>query len=418
VSLVMLPFAMPVGRDFQYGYSNQANLSVEHAFGANLALELEYNFAGGRHLNRPYDKTNGVRSDLLKLNYDRASAAVDSLAAAGVPTAVLNQLRPSDPLSVSTCPAMLRALGLPPVWESSNFAPAPLVSFFRPSGLNPSLTGTASPFAVCADDAASTMKEFGLGVGVPIPFSGLPANFSDGTSSYHGFTANLRKRASAHHEFLLSYTWAHAIDDGSTDLQSGVGPQDSYHPERERANSLFDQRHRAVLSAVFESGNVFKKGLARLLNGWTLAPIIEVSSGRPFNIVTYTDRNFDFYVAMDRPMAVRPDTLANACGDPVVASRFSPTGFFQLPCYRDPNATFNGNLKRNAGAKPWTIFNDLRISRRVQLRERFALDAIVDTFNVINRFNVADVNPLYTVAGVPTAAFDPRQIQIALRVTW
>jgi len=36
----------------------------------------------------------------------------------------------------------------------------------------------------------------------------------------------------------------------------------------------------------------------------------------------------------------------------------------------------------------------------------------------VNRFNVADVNPLYTQAGTPTAAFDPRQLQVALKLNW
>jgi len=42
----------------------------------------------------------------------------------------------------------------------------------------------------------------------------------------------------------------------------------------------------------------------------------------------------------------------------------------------------------------------------------------VDMFNLINRFNVADVNPLYTQAGQPTAAYDPRQFQFGLRLMW
>ncbi len=65
-----------------------------------------------------------------------------------------------------------------------------------------------------------------------------------------------------------------------------------------------------------------------------------------------------------------------------------------------------------------TIFNDLRISRRINLGERFKLDAITDIFNVANRRNVADVNPLWNQAGTPTAAFDPRQFQFALRLMW
>jgi hypothetical protein len=77
-----------------------------------------------------------------------------------------------------------------------------------------------------------------------------------------------------------------------------------------------------------------------------------------------------------------------------------------------------GNLGRNAGVRPTTVFTDLRLSRRLNLGERFALDVIGDMFNVINKFNVADVNPLYTQAGTPTAAFDPRQLQVALKLTW
>jgi hypothetical protein len=37
---------------------------------------------------------------------------------------------------------------------------------------------------------------------------------------------------------------------------------------------------------------------------------------------------------------------------------------------------------------------------------------------VINRFNVADVSPLYLTAGTPTAAYDPRQFQFGLRISW
>ena len=50
----------------------------------------------------------------------------------------------------------------------------------------------------------------------------MDANYSNGSSIYHGLTANLRKRFSDHYEFLASYTFSHAIDD-STDLQSPTG---------------------------------------------------------------------------------------------------------------------------------------------------------------------------------------------------
>jgi hypothetical protein len=68
--------------------------------------------------------------------------------------------------------------------------------------------------------------------------------------------------------------------------------------------------------------------------------------------------------------------------------------------------------------KPWTIFNDIRIAKRINVTERVKLDGIMDMFNIVNRFNVADVSPLYTNAGQPTAAFDPRQFQFALKLNW
>jgi len=78
----------------------------------------------------------------------------------------------------------------------------------------------------------------------------------------------------------------------------------------------------------------------------------------------------------------------------------------------------DGNLGRNAGVKPYTVFNDLRVARRINITERVSLDAIADMFNIANRFNVADVNQIYTNAGQPTSAYDPRQFQFALKVIW
>ncbi|HET8666920.1 MAG TPA: hypothetical protein VFM10_03000, partial [Terriglobales bacterium] len=227
---------------------------------------------------------------------------------------------------------------------------------------------------------------------------------------------NFRKRFSSHYEFLASYTWSHAIDD-STDLESPLEPANNFNPNADRSNSLFDQRHRFVFSGQVQSGKLAGAGfMSKLFSNWTLAPVIEVGSGRPFNIIVGSDRNFDFSTGTDRPLAVTADTPRNGCGDTAVASKFSPTGFLQPPCFL--NGTFQGTIGRNSGVRPYNVFTDLRISRHIQLTERLGLEAIADAFNLINRFNVADVNPLWTDAGRATAAFDPRQFQFALKLAW
>ncbi|MGA9475309.1 MAG: hypothetical protein WBV36_22785, partial [Terriglobales bacterium] len=135
-------------------------------------------------------------------------------------------------------------------------------------------------------------------------------------------------------------------------------------------------------------------------------------------------------------LTVRPNTVVNpactAIGNGPVNSKYSPTGVFQEPCYEgfaptSPTQTnfpfvsllaLDGNLGRNAGITPWTVFDDVRIARRIFFGERFKMDFIADMFNIANVYNVAAVSPLFTNAGQPTAAYDPRQFQFALKLNW
>src|SRR5260370_38255324 len=120
----------------------------------------------------------------------------------------------------------------------------------------------------------------------------MDANYSNGSSVYHGFSANLRKRFSNHYEFLASYTWSHAIDD-STDLQATTTPQDSYYPALDRSNSLFGQRHRFVFSGVYQTGKLGGGGFhSKGFRDSTFAPTIVLAPGRPVNVITSGDDNF------------------------------------------------------------------------------------------------------------------------------
>ena len=84
----------------------------------------------------------------------------------------------------------------------------------------------------------------------------MSPNLTSGTSSYNGLSANLRKRFSSKYEFLLSYTWSHAIDDSTDVVSTSDAPQNNFNPNAERSNSTFDQRNRFVLSGVYNSGRV------------------------------------------------------------------------------------------------------------------------------------------------------------------
>jgi len=401
------PFGYPQSKNFVYAYSQQANLTIERDLGDGFALSVAYNLNLGRHLNRPINAST-IRGDLMTANFFAARSAGQNAA---------------SPFTVSGCGA--------------GYVDPALVNFFRPGGLNPSiavafyasgdpakincvmqaqaLLATLPGFNTKCNPAPPTFDYTGC-----IPFGDMDANYSNGTSNYNGLTVNLRKRFSHHYEFLASYTWSHAIDD-STDLQATLTPQDSYFPSADRSTSTFDQRHRFVFSGVYQSGRLSGDGFAsKLFSNWTVAPLIEFGSGRPFNILTGNGDNLQL-----SSLTGRPNTFENpACtsiGNQPVKSKYSPTGIFQEPCILDFNGTLaslDGNLGRNAGVTPWTVFNDLRVAKRIYFGERFNMDLIADMFNIANRYNVAAVSPLFTNAGQPTASYDPRQFQFALKLNW
>jgi hypothetical protein len=424
--LFFQPFGYPQGKNFVFAYSQQANLSFERDFGGGFALSVAYNFNAGRHLNRPIN-ANAQRGDLLVANYQAAlTDPTHSYATVGGPLGV-----GAGPSALGFTPCGVNPSGQP--WIS-----AALMSFFRPGGINPSIATalTSAGAGPCVTTFVPAVLGFLQQSGYNIsdinaacnpttlascvPFGDMDANYSNGSSVYHGLSVNLRKRFTRHYEFLASYTWSHAIDD-STDLQAPLTPQDSYYPGLDRSNSLFDQRHRFVLSGVYQTGKLSGRGFgSKFFSDWTFAPIIDIASGRPFNIITGSGDN-----QQESALTGRPNTFVNpactALGYPSVSSKYSPSGLFQEPCIADFNGTLlslDGNLARNAGVQPFTVFDDLRFAKRIPFGERFSTDLIVDMFNIANKMNVAAVSPLFTNAGQATSAYDPRQFQFALKLNW
>src|SRR5262249_4033624 len=139
--------------------------------------------------------------------------------------------------------------------------------------------------------------------------------------------------------------------------------------------SLFDQRHRFVFSGAITSpvGWRSEHGLHRFLADFTLAPILEISSGRPFNILTGVDSNGDLQSSNDRPSAAADGTL------------FVPT-----------TAVANGSLGRDMGLTHGYASLDLRLMRTVRFGERLRLDIVAEGFNLFNRFNEAAASPLFS----------------------
>ena len=431
--LPILPFTLPIAANFKYGYAHQANLTVEREIAGSWKFSLGYQWTRGIHLYRPVD-LNSTDPKLLVQNAFNAGAAGIAVSnpvtvaipaasfGAGATTCGLNVIAPSVLGVLANCPGPLAPL------NGSFVGTAAFFNFFRPSGPNPSFAGLAGGYS--NQVGLARLAGYPLGFGVPVPFNSVDAQLSDASSWYNGLTFNLTKRFTKTFELLSSYTWSHSIDTG-TDLQSPLEPQDSRFPFLERANSVNDQRHRWVTSAVFQStagksGDGFFK---HLIGDVTLAPIVEVASGRPYNVITGTDTRLDLGASQARPSVGVGNTtspfipgvtfgVANVC----LANDGTP---FNIPPITSAGGGCNGNLGRDAFRTPGFFQVDMRFGKRIPLGERLRLDLLADAFNLFNRTNIAAVNQLCDpsvgttcTAGQPTASYDARQFQFALKLSW
>jgi hypothetical protein len=456
--LPILPFTLPVDKNFRYGYAQQVNLTVERSLGGNWKLSVGYQGTRGLHLNRPGEK-DSTDPVLLTTNLQYADAA--GLGFSNPLAVTVRDIAPAGPSTqfpAGTCGLTTAAPGLVSGILGALYgcpAAIPLdgklvgtsafFNFFRPTGPNPSFaTGvglqamganqcppgtTAFTCGYAIQQALAHAAGFPVGLGVPVPFNGTDAQESDAASWYNALTVNLQKTFSRHFTLLSSYTWSHSIDNG-TDLQTTLLPQDPRFFQYERANSVNDQRHRWITSGVFQT-SPHKAGesfVNNFLSNFTVAPLVEWSSGRPYNIISNEDFRVDFSA-----FGVRPD-LGGGTTSPYIhgASFGLPTQCltnahqpFSVPGVTTLGFGCFGTLGRDRFNTPGFAQADLRVSKGINFGERFRVDLIADIFNLANHTNIASVNQVCDpsagstcLAGQPAAAFDARQFQFALKLNW
>ncbi len=399
----LFPFTLGVAKDFQYAYANQANFTIEHQLTKNMSFSAGWIFVGAHHLPHPED-VNAPRADLLIENFRRfAGANPPSSGAAeffALPTACPGAGCPPGYTVVIPGLVGINALGQGVV--------SPIAAnFFRPNGPN--------YFFLAANGVSKALFDSVLGTtvrtpGLISPFGEVDAQLSDGNSNYNALNLELKRRFANNFTFLASYTWSHSIDD-SSDLQTLLKPQDNRNFRAERADSLFDQRHRFVFSGALSSPIAWRNSSSTMhhfLSDFTVAPILEISSGRPFNILTGSDTNGDLQGSTDRPSFAADGTL------------FAPTTAFTA-----------GNLPRTSGITHGYMSLDLRVMRGIRFSENVRLDLIAEGFNLFNRFNEAAANPDFRAVGAfnqragngryysqPTAVYDPRQFQFGFKLNF
>ncbi len=204
---------------------------------------------------------------------------------------------------------------------------------------------------------------------------------NEATSDYHALQVRFQRRFSRGLQSLFSYTWAHSIDNAST--EGFAAPDVIAKPDQDRGPSNFDVRHafNGAISYDIPTPGLGKVG-SKILSNWSLDSIIAARSATPVDI-TYVR------VTPAGTFSFRPDLVSGVplyLSDPTVGGgiRFNPAAF------AIPSTVRQGTLGRNAleGFGMWQV--DFALRRQFNLAERFKLQFRAEFFNAFNHPNFAD----------------------------
>ena len=255
--------------------------------------------------------------------------------------------------------------------------------------------------------------------GQPISAAGgaMTIQESASNSNYNGLWLSAEKRFARGLTFNVSYTYSKSIDNNSVG-SSNPQAQDFYNLRAERALSDFDARQRFVLSGIYQLPLRWDHNrlTRRLVEGWSVAPIVNLQTGNPFSpIIPTADPNS--LETFDRPNVVAGQPLTVANPDPQL---WLNKGAFSTP----PTGTF-GNSGRNVLRAPGFEDIDFAVSKRTVIAERVSLQLRAEAFNILNHPNFAQPSNNFTATNfgqilqTRTARGDlgsSRQLQLGLKL--
>lgn len=282
-------------------------------------------------------------------------------------------------------------------------------------------------------------------------------------ASYNSLQASLTRQIADTHYlgrtyFTLAYTWAHSIDNTSGFRQRNSSVP-TYNPNLFRASSDQDVRDRITFSGGWDMpwDHLWSSGPKRLTQGWSLFPIVTWRTGFPFDVWALLGDQYNpgaegpsgagdpYNVHADivgptntlNPRTsldfgyglgnywFNPNSFTNAqCGDVNDPPPCTP-GPTILPSnaqvVANPALATYGTLPRNFLRGPGFVNFDLAFSKTTPLvGERTKLEFRAEFFNIFNHANFQSPNTnIYSgFFGEVTSTYDPRIIQLALRLSF
>lgn len=270
-------------------------------------------------------------------------------------------------------------------------------------------------------------------------FAALPEFRNVVNANFNSLQASLRKQYSSSRwfgrsYFMLTYTYAHNIDNASG-FRNRNTTVPSYEPELLRAAADMDLRQRLIFSGGWELpfAELFATPPKTVTQGWSVFPIVGYHTGFPIdvfgNVASPTDFTTPGPSGAGDPGVVRANLIAPVqIFDPRTAHSFNNSiGNYWFNPNNFSNADYSANapygtLSRNFLRAPGRINVNLAFSKTTPLCcDKLLLEFRADFFNIFNRAQFTSPNTNISDPqnfGKIQNTYDPRQIQLALRLSF
>ena len=265
-----------------------------------------------------------------------------------------------------------------------------------------------------------------------VGFTGIEGSANLGMLIYHGFQARIEHRYSGGLYLLNAFSYSRDIDNASGHLDTPNNDNSRVNIANlrgERGQSAYNQPVNDTLTAIWDLpygtgrhwGASANRAMQTLAGGWQFTVINTATSGAPVNLIYSESSQFDVSDLLN----YRP----NVTGNPKnprgswVKTKTSLTGYLNPTTVSLPTnvASPYGNAGRNSlRDNPFYQMNAGLHKAFPLWSESSNLDFRCEAFNALNavNYNNPDSNRSDGGYGAITSYFPPRQIQLALKLTF
>jgi Carboxypeptidase regulatory-like domain/TonB dependent receptor len=294
---------------------------------------------------------------------------------------------------------------------------------------------SATCFQLPAEEVQTQLGHYSFSDGntaLRAPYIGISPNAdlwtTDGISTYNALQLSITKRMSHGLQVNASYTYSHALDEGSG-LGAGLffNGNNPLDPRTSYASSDFDRTHVFIVSYLYDFPTIKDAhGLLNVAaNGWGITGVTTLESGEPFSVIDFSGTAGGIYYSADDyitnpilPLApgVTPGQATSnqtinggRGGYGVVTPTEAAAGYGYVnsqvfstplllpgqdgvpPCETisgydvcDNYETGFGTTGRNIFREPFQTRFDFSVFKNFKLSERFNLKFEADAFNLFN----------------------------------